>query len=46
MSTMKDFWNENKWYILVVLGTLTLAILYVWFGDTSQNLLPEVYSVM
>ena len=43
---MKAFWEENKWYILTVFITLFAAILYLWFSDGSQNLLPEVYSVM
>lgn len=43
---MKTFWTENKWYILAVLGSLVLAIFYVWFSTGPENLLPEVYSVM
>lgn len=42
---MKAFWTENKWYILSILATLILAVAYLWFSD-SENLLPEVYSVM
>lgn len=43
---MTQFWKENKWYVLAVLFTMFAAVLYLWFSDGSQNLLPEVYSVM
>ena len=43
---MKTFWTENKWYILSVVATLLLALVYLWFSGNSSNLLPEVYSVM
>ena len=42
---MNTFWTENKWYILSILATLIFAVAYLWFSD-SENLLPEVYSVM
>ena len=43
---MKIFWKENKWYILSVVATLLLAMMYLWLSDNTNNLLPEVYSVM
>ncbi len=43
---MKEFYAENKWYILSVVGALMLAMGYLWFFTGPNNLLPEVYSVM
>jgi len=43
---MTEFWNENKWYIITVLGAVIAAFLYVIFAVPSENLLPNDYSVM